>query len=1166
MEPSPTLRPGFMVVHGNRMETLRGLAVEWLRRHPLGPLENETLLVQSNGIAQWLRLALARDPDDPEPGLGIAAALDIQLPSRFLWSAYRAVLGPEAVPTASPFDKEALTWRLMRLLPDLAGEPAFAPLAGFLADDPDGRKRHELAGRLADLLDQYQVYRADWLAAWAEGRDEIPDARGQTRPVPPDQAWQPALWRALLADLPPESAATSRATIHTRFREAAARLTERPAGLPRRVVVFGISSLPQQALEALEGVARVSQVLLCVHNPCEHYWADIVADRDLLRAAASRHARRPGMPAELDEADLHAHAHPLLAAWGKQGRDYVRLLDEHDEPSGYRDLFEALPWQRIDLFDSPGGDTLLHQLQDDIRDLRPPAETRAAWPPMAGDDDSLRFHVCHGPQREVEILHDQLLARFDADPTLRPRDVIVMVPDIERYAPHIRAVFGRLAADDPRHLPFTISDQGQRGRAPVLVALEQLLQLPRARSGVGELLDLLDVAAVRQRLGLTAADLNRLHRWAEGAGIRWGLDGDQRAGLGLPATDGHTWAFGLRRMLLGYAAGDSGPWNDIEPFAEVGGLEAAAAGPLADLVERLRQWRTALSQPRPPAEWGTTLRALLADFLEPVEEDDRLTLVRLEEALEAWEARCEEAGLDEALPLTVVREHWLAAVDETGLAQRFLAGAVNFATLMPMRAIPFRVVCLLGMEDGAYPRTPVPADFDLMNGDYRPGDRSRREDDRYLFLEALLSARDHLHISWAGRSIRDDSEQPPSVLVGQLRDHLAAGWTSAAGDDLLETLTVVHPLQPFSRANFPADDTGPLFTYAHEWAPAAGGPGPGAAEPERLPPPTGAQLGIGELVAFWKNPVRALFHDRLRTRLEEPEAADEDVEPFGLDGLTAWQLRRRLVAGNLPAAADETAREAGLDAGLQRLARAGELPDGLPGQRAAEALHADAGALLETLGDAMAGCTAPAEEPLELAFTSGEVTVTGWLPGLRRDAAGFPVRLAWEVSRLAQQGPPYRRLDRLAEPWIAHLLACAGGTPLTTLFFCPADKPQRGRTPIATLQLLPLGAGAAADHLTALLGAWVEGQQQPLPVTARTAIAALEAEGSEKVTPADAAARAYAGDGHNQAGEMEGDPHLRRTFPDADDLLGEAFDHWRDALYRPLFDSVRRPEDEEAAS
>ncbi|WP_284189893.1 exodeoxyribonuclease V subunit gamma, partial [Zoogloea oryzae] len=197
------LPPGLMLVHGNRPEALRDLLVAWIRRYPLAPLETETLLVHSNGIAQWLRLALAEDPaeDSVGGGCGIAAGLDMSLPSRFLWQVYRAVLGRDAVPEVSPFDKPLLMWRLMRLLPDVMGEAAYAPLRRFLASDADLRKRFQLAERLADLFDQYQVYRADWLAAWAAGDDVLIRAGGDRVPLPDEQRWQASLWRALLADV-----------------------------------------------------------------------------------------------------------------------------------------------------------------------------------------------------------------------------------------------------------------------------------------------------------------------------------------------------------------------------------------------------------------------------------------------------------------------------------------------------------------------------------------------------------------------------------------------------------------------------------------------------------------------------------------------------------------------------------------------------------------------------------------------------------------------------------------------------------------------------------------------------------------------------------------------------------------------------------------------------
>ncbi|HSH49542.1 MAG TPA: exodeoxyribonuclease V subunit gamma, partial [Halomonas sp.] len=765
------IEPGFLVVHGNRLESLRDLAVGWMRREPLAPLENEVILVQSNGISQWLKLALAADAPD---GAGIAAALDITLPARFLWQAYRAVLthceGEDAVPEASPLDKPRLSWRLMRLLPELLSEPAFEPLAHFLADDDDLRKRFQLAERLADLFDQYQVYRADWLAAWAEGRDELIDARGQARPLEADQRWQPALWRRLRDDIGDEGLDTSRALIHQRFLDACRQLTpsQRPAGLPRRVIVFGISSLPRQTLEALAAMSRVSQVLLCVHNPCRHYWADIIEHKDLLRAERRRQRHRPGMPQALDDAELHLHAQPLLAAWGKQGRDYLRLLDEFDDPQNYRAMFDARSLH-IDLFDSPlEGDSpagLLRQLQDDILELRPPQETLTHWPAVdPARDHSLRFHVAHSALREVEILHDQLLAAFDADPSLRPRDILVMVPDIDAYAAAVQAVFGRLHPADARYIPFTLSDQASRHRQPLLIALESLLHLPESRLTVSDLLDLLEVPALRQRFGLDVDDLPTLRRWVEDAGIRWGLSAEQRARLDLPdGLTANTWAFGLRRLLLGYAVGhavgysesdqnDSGPWHDIEPYGDIGGLEAALIGPLSDLLDTLHRHWQRLGKPATVDEWCQRLRELLGDCFAADDEADLATLARLEEGLEQWQEATEDAGLTEALPLSVVREHWLAEVDQAQLSQRFLAGAVNVATLMPMRAIPFRHVCLLGMNDEDYPRTQRPLDIDLMGQDYRPGDRSRRDDDRYLFLEALLSARERLLISWVGRS------------------------------------------------------------------------------------------------------------------------------------------------------------------------------------------------------------------------------------------------------------------------------------------------------------------------------------------------------------------------------------------------------------------------------
>ena len=258
-----------MVIHGNRQEDLRDLLAAWLQRTPLRPLENELMLVQSNGIAQWLKLALARPV--PAGGLGISAAVDMQLPGRFLWTAYRAVLGEAAVPATSPFDKSRLVWRLLRLLPNHLGEAAFAPLRALLGDTGDWRRLYRLAMQVADLFDQYQVFRADWLEDWEHRNDVLRDSvRNRVKEVPPTQRWQPRLWRLLLDDVPAAQRGSHRAGVHRRFMQQMRSADSSPHALPRRIVVFGITSLPPQALEALTALGRYSQILLLTTNPCRH--------------------------------------------------------------------------------------------------------------------------------------------------------------------------------------------------------------------------------------------------------------------------------------------------------------------------------------------------------------------------------------------------------------------------------------------------------------------------------------------------------------------------------------------------------------------------------------------------------------------------------------------------------------------------------------------------------------------------------------------------------------------------------------------------------------------------------------------------------------------------------------------------------------------------------
>ena len=1151
--PTTPLDSGIAVIHSNQLEQLREVLAYWLQTYPLAPLENEVVLVQSNGMGQWLKQGLAHNA-----ALGIAAAMTIQLPSLFIWSAYRAVLGAQ-IPKEQPLAKAPLLWRLYRMLPSLTAQTDFATLSHFLADDKNSRKRYQLAEQLADLFDQYQVYRADWLADWLAGQNGLRNAHGELKALADKQQWQPALWRAVLADLAAELLPfASRAAVHGQFLAHMDKLTTRPAGLPRRIILFGLSALPQQALEVFAKLGKFCQIILFVHNPCQHYWADIIEDKELLKAERRRHNYKAGMGHALDTGQLHLYAPPLLAAWGKQGRDYIRLLDQFDNTEAYANWH--WPEQKIDVFadyGEAGQRSLLQNVQQAILDLEPLPSQPDVWHTL---DESLVFHIAHSSQREVEILHDQLLARFETaqqhGQPLYPRDVLVMVPDINQYAPAIRAVFDLIPPDDPRHIPYSLSDQQQRGQNPLLVAVEALLNLPEARFTVSELLDLLRVPAIREHFKLKEEAISKLHHWIEQAGIRWGLNAGQRSQtVAMPAhLDANTWLFGLRRMLLGYAVGAGEAFNGIAPYEEIGGLDAQWLGGLCFLLDTLAHYNTVLKEEHPPLVWQALLSKLLDDFFSASDERELKTLDTLKSCLASWQHHCGLAGLgdNDLLPINVVREAWLNEVDEPALHRRFLSGRVNFCTLMPMRAIPFRVICLLGMNDGDYPRNHPSPSFDLMgqSGQYRPGDRSRRQDDQYLFLEALLSAREQLYISWVGRSIRDNSERPPSVLVSQLRDVLAQSWMLPENKPkLLEALTLVHPLQAFSLAYVAHKRDTRLFTYAREWF--ANTPAEASAS-AALTAPTEQTITVSmdTLARFLKSPVKTFCQYTLKLAFEEENLTSEDCEPFAFDRLQTHIYSQQLLDRLKSEHPDNI--EAFFSQQQTTLARQGQLPLGGFANMAYRSIAEPVRQAWQRFQTQQALWPIELEsralqlDPFELKQGIA-VQLTGNLSQLCTNGSGQTAMLQLTAQALLSKDKKIKHHNVLGY-WVRHVAACADGVPLQTLIVA-ADS---------VLTIPPIEPAEAYLLFYDLVDAYHLGLQTPLPLACKTAFTWLAAPPDKALEKAQGT---YEGTEWNN-GEMAYDAYLLRFFPSFAELnpatTKENFTFWADRLYRPPFKHIQQ--------
>ncbi|TWC32737.1 DNA helicase/exodeoxyribonuclease V gamma subunit [Pseudomonas sp. SJZ079] len=1102
--------------HAPDLETLGELATSLLGQPQREPFAPALVVVPSQGIGRWLTLELARKQ-------GIAMQLEVQLPAKFVWDLSRLVLGQ--LPEQSAFSPSTLSWRLY----DWLCEPeqlVQAPRLAHYLEGGDERRRLSLAAKIADVFDQYLLYRDDWLAVWE---------RNELLELGPDEAWQALLWRELTRDGHPHRARL--------LDELLQRLHggEALAGLPERLLVFGISSLPPHHLRVLEGLARHTEVVIFALNPCREAWGDIRDMRELARQT------------ELSPDDWYLDVgHPLLASLGKQGRDFFDALFALASSEGSQEI--GIYSEDADLHDG----SLLQALQNDILRLRTrQPEERLA---LREDDRSLEVHVAHSPLREVEILHDQLLARFQADPQLSPDQVVVLTPDIERYAPYIEAVFA--PREGVPRIPFSLADRSLRAEIPLIEAFLNLLALPDSRFAAEEILAWLEQPALARRAGIEAEDLPLLRDWLRDAGVRWGRDSGHREQLGLPADAAFTWRQGLDRLLLGFAAppqlaglaapllGDSWPLDALE------GGRAQLLGRLCAFVERLAALAQSMQRPRSLAEWAETLLGLIDNLFDEREAGD--TLLLLSKACAALAEQATASGIERPLELALIRQQLSAALEQGSGASGFLTGAVTFCTMVPMRSLPFRLVCLLGLDDGALPRRTPAAGFDLIGQKPRRGDRARRLDDRYLLLETLLSARSGLYLSYVGRDPRSNAELPPSVLVSELLDVIdltavcgnAAGG-SGLGRDASSTdaarprplpqeqkasaqISLQHPLQPFAPGNFSggqqAGFAAPWFRAAQRLSQAVEQPLPFASalsEPDQ----DWLTLEPSQLIHCFKHPARYLLEQRLGLRLAQGEEALAGDEPFSVEWTSQHGLRQLALQ----------AIERGWSEREERAvaAASGWLPVGELGQAHWGQIRGPIRAFAPTLFDERPDDT---PQPLLVDLQLAGVRIHGWLDGV--SASGlFDYRLrdlgAWELA-------PF---------WLRHLLLNCAATP-------GIARDSRLLSPKSEWRLGPLAG--PLELLQPWLEAYKSALREPLPLLAKCSYGfAKKWRKPGRKEPIDAAraeARVMWLGNDFMSGESQ-DPWNALAFRDREPL-DERFETLAEQLYGPALDALQGEEED----
>jgi exodeoxyribonuclease V gamma subunit len=914
-----------LTVHRDtRTEVLATKLAESLdQARPQNPLAAQTVVVAHPGLRRWLLGEFAKTK-------GIAANFAMILPWQWLQRCARVLLGDVGLIDGG-WRAEALRWRIYAALPALDA----APIRGYLAGEDAERRRFQLADHLAGVYTQYLIYRPDWISRWEAGaaRDE----------------WQAQLWRTLRAAIGAPHRAQRRDALLSALRERGD-----AEALPLHV--FGVSHLPPDVLDALHALSIHRDVHLYFPDPCREYWADLKTPREILK---------------LDPENEGVHydiGHPLLVSLGRMAQDFFIRLDALGVELGGEDNNDVEPTN------------LLNALQSSIRECEPAIVERS---PTCVDDATLRVHACHTRVRELEVLKDALLGFLADNKEVQHRDIVVMAPDIAAYAPYLRAVFGAPARyiADPAQIPWHLADVGLASAHPLLGAFARVLQLSRSRFKVSEVMDFLDVPALARRFGIDADTRAALEHWLRSAHVAWGLDGAMKEQAGAACVDQNSWAFGFDRLYAGWIAGDDDALvDDIFPVAGIGGGDGEAIGRLHLLLDALSRLREGFSTPRSLSAWRDWLLEQLDELFDAREDDEIAALEALRRALARLGAQADAAGR-EALPWSVVHEAVRAELDKVSERQAFLLGGVTICGLVPQRSIPFKVVCLIGMNEGEFPRPGGDAGINLMAAQPRRGDRDTRREDRQLFLEALMAARERLHISYIGEGVRDGKARNPAAPVAELLHFLDERF-GATAEDAPRPWFIKHPLQPFDARYFDGQDAR-LFTYDHAFESL---PQPGKAPPflECFAARTAMQeFTLDWLKRYWRDPAKAWLRDEGGISLD---ALDEDEwpdrEPLDAkldrrDGVEQRLLREALAQGHweLPEAAPNW------------LARSGALAAGAAGTRAYTLARERAQAVLALARKSLGVNPRAFTQPVEVELGDG-LRLTGTIEGLWHTEAG----------------------------------------------------------------------------------------------------------------------------------------------------------------------------------
>ncbi|MEX0823090.1 MAG: exodeoxyribonuclease V subunit gamma [Balneolaceae bacterium] len=1000
---------------------LSGTIRKMEKRDPFDPIP---IIVPNQDTSRWLKLSLAEE-------LGIIGNLRFILPSEWQYQQIRKLYSD--LPNKLPSDLDSMKWAIAEILSDPSLRKELALPDYYISSQPDETKEQatvQLAGQLSSVFDQYLNYRPEMILKWQSGNVGSGN-----------ENWQGKLWN-ILNDRWKAKYSNELGINKAELYKNTIQSISRGDILPEDwVSLFNPGLIPAPIVKMLELCGKTSKI-------------------DIYKI----------LPANNPDPCKTTEQNELVKAFGDEMRG-VSMLFELENSTVIPEYPELKQPENV-----------LQAVRQSIIKNKPvnpfPAERIA--------QEGIEIHSCHSSLREVETLHQFLIKQFETDPTLQPDDILVMTPDPDRYKQEIHAVFDTVEEGLP-YIPYHIGYDRSAEDEELRLSFVRLLELPDSRFSFSSVLDLLSSGPVRLRFGLSESDLVQIKQWMEDNHVIWGLDADHRKDFDQPGESIHTWQSAMKRGWLGQLMGNPDQFfvNDELLYEGIRTTDQRLTwARFSAFLRQLNELRSISKKKRTVGEWSELISFRMKLFLSDESLNSR-SGIQLYDIIQNLTESVAISGFRSEVSYTTYRNEIVSAIEQYKASTAIFTRGVTFSSMVPVRSLPFKIVALIGLNESSFPRKPVHPDFDIMAQNPEPFERNRKNEDRNLFLESILSAGNIHYCSYTGQSPKDNETIPPSPIISEWIGILSE-MTGIPESEIVDN----EALNGFSPNNFTLKNScssvyyGVAAAMADQSVSISGFDISQPIQPDENDP----IIDVDHLVMFFSNPLRFFLKKRFDVSLTEPK---EEKNEFDFNHLERHLLFQRVLGWILNDGLNEAVYNSVLQSGV--------LPSGWPGKRLFNELIGQAKTAKQEL---ISKNVSPKSVNYEISIPLQNKRIEG-------SVKSYSNNEYLDINPSAKSGKV------LLQSWLRHLLYCtAQNKKSSSLLLCQLKKD----SPV-WIRFKPIDQ--SDEILQILAGIYEDGIKEPLYLFPKTQAEYQEAIINNKNKPPEQYAKSEFEGGFKKHGERE---------------------------------------------